>query len=104
MPLAPPLPVRAEVDLQAERQPSEASRVRGRFHRLRLAEAPPRPDSIAPLPLRFAALGIPSLPARGERWRKWLGPALHHRRATAVDIDRRARDVGGLVGGKEAGD
>src|SRR5262245_8593949 len=32
---------------------------------LRLAATPPHPDS-------FAALGIRPLPARGERWRKWL--------------------------------
>src|SRR5262245_38718307 len=44
--------LRGEVDLRAERQRSEASRVRGRFHGLRLVETPPHPDSFAPL--RFA--------------------------------------------------
>src|SRR5215475_1014590 len=57
--------VRGEVDLRAEPLRSEANRVRGRVHKLRLAAAPPHPDS-------FAALGIRPLPARGERWRKWL--------------------------------
>src|SRR5262247_682319 len=41
--------VRGEVDLQAEPLRSEANRVRGRSHRLRLAETPPHPDSFAPL-------------------------------------------------------
>src|SRR5262245_26915743 len=40
---------RAEVDLRAKPLRSGASRVRGRFHRLRIAEAPPHPDSFAPL-------------------------------------------------------
>src|SRR5262245_56869018 len=40
---------RAEVDLRAKPLRSGASRVRGRFHRLRIAEAPPPPDSFAPL-------------------------------------------------------
>src|SRR5215813_14674194 len=53
--------VRGEVDLRAEQLRSEANRVSGRSHRLRLAELPPHPDS-------FAALGIRPLPARGERW------------------------------------
>src|SRR5262249_55497892 len=44
--------LRGEVDLRAELLRSEASRVRGRFHRLKLAETSPRPDSCAPL--RFA--------------------------------------------------
>src|SRR5262249_29980109 len=47
--LAPPRPAWGEVDLRAEHLRSQASRVRGRSHRLRLAEAPPHPDSIAPL-------------------------------------------------------
>src|SRR5262245_58177771 len=52
--------LRGEVDLRAELLRSEASRVRGRFHRLSLAEAPPHPDSFAPL--RFAR--NPTSPAR----------------------------------------
>src|SRR5215813_4170760 len=59
--------VRGEVDLQAEPLRSEANRVRGRSHWLRLVETPPHPDS-------FASLGIRPLPARGargERWHKW---------------------------------
>src|SRR5207237_10692751 len=44
--------VRGEVDLRAERQRSEASRVRGRFRTVGLADTPPHPDSFAPL--RFA--------------------------------------------------
>src|SRR5262245_21659359 len=68
-PLAPTSPrVRGEVDLRAERLRSEANRVRGLVHKLRLAATPPHPDS-------FAALGIRPLPARGGRWRKWLCPA-----------------------------
>src|SRR5262245_40023790 len=39
--------VRGEVDLQAEPLRSEANRVRGLVHRLRLAETPPHPDSFA---------------------------------------------------------
>jgi len=67
-PLAPTSPrVRGEVDLQAERKRSEASRVRGRFREPELVGTPPHPDSIA----RFASLGIRPLPARGARWRKW---------------------------------
>src|SRR5262245_36615520 len=57
--------LRGEVDLRAEPWRSEANRVRGLVHKLRLAATPPHPDS-------FAALGIRPLPARGERWRKWL--------------------------------
>src|SRR5262245_8352560 len=57
--------VRGEVDLRAEPWRSEANRVRGLVHKLRLASTPPHPDS-------FAALGIRPLPARGERWSKWL--------------------------------
>src|SRR5262245_62361283 len=57
--------VRGEVDLRAESWRREANRVRGLVHNLRLAATPPHPDS-------FAALGIRPLPARGERWRKWL--------------------------------
>src|SRR5262245_34602970 len=44
--------VRGEVDLRAELLRSEAKRVRGPFHSLRLAATPPHPDSFAPL--RFA--------------------------------------------------
>src|SRR5262245_50077293 len=44
--------VRGEVDLRAELLRSEANRVRGPFHSLRLAATPPHPDSFAPL--RFA--------------------------------------------------
>src|SRR5262245_12944145 len=51
--------------LRAERERSDANRVRGLVHKLRLAATPPHPDS-------FAALGIRPLPARGERSRKWL--------------------------------
>src|SRR5262245_30083282 len=58
-------PLAGEVDLRAEPLRSEANRVRGLVHKLRLAATPPHPDS-------FAALGIRPLPARGERWRKWL--------------------------------
>src|SRR5262245_2092979 len=55
--------VRGEVDLRAEPLRSEANRVRGLVHKLRLAATPPHPDS-------FAALGIRPLPASGERWSK----------------------------------
>src|SRR5215831_5470914 len=41
--------LRGEVDLRAERLRREASRPRGRFHRPGLADAPPYPDSFAPL-------------------------------------------------------
>jgi hypothetical protein len=44
--------LRGEVDSRAKRKRSEASRVSGRFHTLRLAATPPHPDSVAPL--RFA--------------------------------------------------
>src|SRR5262245_32622916 len=63
--------VRGEVDLRAELLRSEASRVRGLVHKLRLAAAPPhQPPGTSSR--GFAALGIRPLPARGERWRKWL--------------------------------
>src|SRR5262245_64096760 len=55
----PPPRGRGEVDLRAEPLRSEANRVRGLVHRLRLAATPPHPDS-------FAALGIRPLPARGR--------------------------------------
>src|SRR5499426_3423155 len=65
-PLAPTSPrMRGEVDLRAEPWRSEANRVRGLVHKLGLAARPAKPDS-------FAALGIRPLPARGERWSKWL--------------------------------
>src|SRR5262249_46949686 len=57
--------VRGEVDLRAEPWRREANRVRGLVHKLRPAATPPHPEP-------FAALGIRPLPARGERWRKWL--------------------------------
>src|SRR5262245_59059121 len=61
--------VRGEVDLRAEPLRSEANRVRGRVHKLRLAAAPPhQPPGTSSR--GFAALGIRPLPARGERWRK----------------------------------
>src|SRR5262247_2746611 len=67
--------------LQAERQRSEASRVRGRFPRLRLAEAPPHPDSIAPL---RCARNPTSPRARGEvaqvAWPSLTLPASDRRR------------------------
>src|SRR5215475_11613043 len=60
--------VRGEVDLRAELLRSEANRVRGRFHSLRLAATPPHRDS-------FASLGIRPLPARGERWKQVALPS-----------------------------
>src|SRR5215475_2570811 len=71
--------VRGEVDLRAEPLRSEANRVRGLVRRLRLAATPPhQPPGTSSR--GFAALGIRpriksgagSLPACGERWRKWL--------------------------------
>src|SRR5262245_66004994 len=45
----------------------------GLVHKLRLAAAPPHPDSFAALGIRpRIKSGAGSLPARGERWRKWL--------------------------------
>src|SRR5262245_34451902 len=41
--------VRGEVDLRAEPLRSEANRVRGLVHKLRLAATPPHRDSVAPL-------------------------------------------------------
>src|SRR5262245_35129676 len=64
---SPPPRVRGEVVLRAERERSDANRVRGPPHKLRLVATPPHPDS-------FATLGIRPLPARGERCRKWLLP------------------------------
>src|SRR5262245_46028499 len=84
--------VRGEVDLAAEPLRSEADRVRGLVHKLRLAATPPRPDS-------FAALGIRPLPARGERWRKWFCLALQdpNSYATALrvrgEVDLRAEPL-----------
>src|SRR5215475_15762795 len=70
--------VRGEVDLRfnrlrAERQRSEASRVRGYFPRLGLAATPPRPDSFAPL--RF---GIRPFPACARLSGEKLGIAELH--------------------------
>src|SRR5262245_13229883 len=76
--------VRGEVDLRAEPLRSEANRVRGLVHKLRLAATPPHPDS-------FAALGIRPLPARGERWRKWLCFAPPDTNSNAICLFRRAR-------------
>src|SRR5215813_14385815 len=60
--------VRGEVDLRAKLLRSEASRVRGHFHRLKLAATPPHPDSCASLGIRpRIKSGAGSLPARGER-------------------------------------
>src|SRR5215510_411297 len=88
LPTSPRL--RGEVDLRAEQLRSEANRVRGHFHRLRLAVAPPHPDSCA-------ALGIRPLPARGERWRKWhhlyvTPPPRRHRRADRARLPACRRD------------
>jgi protein ImuB len=48
--LAPTSPrVRGEVDLRAERERSDASRVRGRSRESEPVESPPHPDSFAPL-------------------------------------------------------
>src|SRR5215813_917771 len=58
-PSSPSPRLRGEVDLRAEPWRSEANRVRGLVHKLRLAATPPHPDS-------FAALGIRPLPARGR--------------------------------------
>src|SRR5262245_11473929 len=72
VPLAPPLPACGERSIcERSHGESEANRVRGLVHKLRLAATPPPPDS-------FAGLGIRPLPARGERWRKWhcLAPQL----------------------------
>src|SRR5262245_1339291 len=89
--------VRGEVDLRAEPWRSEANRVRGLVHKLRLAATPPHPDSFAALGIRpriksgagclpaqwgeVAQVALPrtsryqlkcdSPAARGERWRKW---------------------------------
>jgi protein ImuB len=64
MALPPTSPrLRGEVDLRAERERSDASRVRGPFHEPGLAATPPHPDSCASL--RFA--GNPTSPRqRGE--------------------------------------
>src|SRR5262245_38384335 len=69
-PLAPTSPrVRGEVDLRAEPLRSEASRVRGPARDSERVEAPPHPDSFAPL--RFA--WNPTSPrTRGE-----VEPAAH---------------------------
>src|SRR5262249_724463 len=63
--------LRGEVDLRAELLRSDASRVRGRFPKLGLAETPPHPDSIAPLrfarhPTPHQVRGRPSPRKRGE--------------------------------------
>src|SRR5690349_5742361 len=62
------LRMRGEVDLGAELWRSEASRVRGRLHRLGLAVRPPHPDSFAPQELRSESDLSPQAPASGERW------------------------------------
>src|SRR5262245_59969714 len=59
--------LRGEVDLRAEHLRSEANRVRGHLDKL---DSRPRPLARIPS-LRFAALGIRPLPARGERCSKW---------------------------------
>src|SRR5215813_3876858 len=80
--------LRGEVDLRAERERSDANRVRGLVHKLRLATTPPHPDS-------FAALGIRPLPARGERWRKRLCLAPQDINSNAIALPHAGR--GGAV-------
>src|SRR5215208_181353 len=71
-PLAPTSPrVRGEVDLRAHLR--EASRVRGRFDGLRLAETPPHPDSFASQALRSES---DLSPHAGRGRSKWHGLVL----------------------------
>ena len=65
VPRAPTSPrLRGEVDLRALLR--EASRVRGHFQALGLADKPPHPDSVAPLRVAWN----PTSPRkRGEVWR-----------------------------------
>src|SRR5262247_2024462 len=74
--------VRGEVDLRAEPWRREANRVRGLVHKLRPAATPPHPEP-------FAALGIRPLPARGERWRKWLCLAPQDTNSNAIALLQR---------------
>src|SRR5262245_66648058 len=89
--------VRGEVDLRAEPLRSEANRVRGPFHSLRLAATPPHPDSFAPLRFAWnptsprprgegaqAACAQPNPPARSPRMRGAGGQGAHaHAKRTA---------------------
>src|SRR5262247_2145841 len=79
--------VRGEVDLRAERERSDANRVRGPPRKLRLVATPPHPDSFAALGIRpRIKSGAGSLPARGERWRKWLCLAPQDTNAYAIAL------------------
>src|SRR5262245_33286255 len=77
--------VRGEVDLRAEPWRSEANRVRGLVHKLRFAAMPPhQPPGTSSR--GFAALGIRPLPARGERWSKWLCLAPQDTNSNAIAL------------------
>src|SRR5262245_42922936 len=85
-PLAPPLPACGERSiLRAEPWRSEANRVRGLVHKLRLAANAPSPGFLA-------ALGIRPLPAPGERWRKWVFLALQDTNSNAIALPCRGRE------------
>src|SRR5262245_992433 len=89
--------VRGEVDLRAEPWRSEANRVRGLVHKLRPAATPPHPDSFAALGLRPRInAGAGSLPASGERWRKWLCLAPQDTNSNAITLPHAGR--GGASG------
>jgi hypothetical protein len=59
-----PRPACGERATRAEQQPN-LGLVRGRFHKLRLAEAPPHPDLLH----RPSKTGVNALMARGEKER-----------------------------------
>src|SRR5262245_66532686 len=80
---------RGGVDLQAEPLRSEANRVRGRSHWLRLAETPPPPGS-------FASLGIRPLPPPGGGGDQWHCRLLQQAPAKATAL---APPGGGIRGG-----
>src|SRR5215475_13495747 len=84
-PLAPPRPACGERSIcERSHGESEANRVRGLVHKLRPAATPPHPDS-------FAALGIRPLPARGERWRKWLCLAPQDTNSNSIALPQAGR-------------